>query len=248
MPWFDANCLLGPQAAAPAEAWLDLDATIEALAAVGIDRALVTSAVARDYDPLAGNERLAGELAGRAGLVPCFVVLPPDTGEFPRGDALLAYLAAAGARAVRIYPRLHNFGIGARWTAGLFGPLAEAGIPVLIDATQADWPEVDDVLSRHPALTLIICRPGYRLIRWAWPLLAAHCGLVLETSLWQACGGIEAVVERFGPERLVFGTGLPEAAPGGAVSMITYAQIAPEARAAIAGGTLERLLWDGGRP
>jgi len=220
------------------------------LQAVGIKRALVTSAVARDYDPRAGNERLLEELSlfhksDAPELAPCFVVLPPDTGEFPGGDALLRYLAEAGAQAVRVYPVSHNYGVGGRWTDSLFGPLAEAGVPVLVDVSQITMPELDGLLARHPLLALVLCRPGYRLHRWLWPLLAAHRGLYLETSLWQAHWGIESVVERFGAQRLVFGTGMPDAAPGGAVSMITYAQIADEAKAAIAGQTLAALLWKG---
>ena len=245
LPWFDANCILGPRTAGPAETRLSLAETTDLLSQVGISRALITGCVACDYDPCEGNDRLARELAGHDGLLPCFVVLPPQTGEFPGGDALVRYLHDGGARAVRLYPRQHNYGLGRRWTDPLFAPLAEAGVPVLLDAAESSWPEVDEILSAHPALELVICRPTYRQFRWVAPLLDTHPTLYLETSLWQAHGGIEAIVERFGPQRLLFGSGLPEFAPGGAMALITYARISDDAKAAIGGGTLADLLWTG---
>jgi predicted TIM-barrel fold metal-dependent hydrolase len=246
LPWFDANCLLGPESAAPPETRLGLEETLRLLHEVGVSRALVTSGVARDYDPLEGNARLLREISGSDGLVPCLVVLPPHSGEFPGGDDLLRYLDDARAGAVRIYPGPHNYGLGARWTDDLFGPLAEAGFPVFMDATEASWPEIDGVLTRHPKLHLVVCRPNYRQIRWAAPLFEAHQGLHVETSLWLAHGGIEYAVERFGHERLLFGSGLPHYAPGGAMSPITYARISEEARRAISGENLAALLHAGG--
>ena len=243
LPWFDGNCLLGPRTVSPPGTRLNVAQTVDLLGDVGVSRALVTGAVARDYDPHEGNARLARELSGHAGLAPCFVVLPPQTGEFPGGDDLLRYLADGGARAVRLYPRAHNYGLGARWTDPLLAPLEEAGVPVLLDATEAAWPEIDEILTGHPHLKLVVCRPTYRQFRWSAPLLEAHPTLYLELSLWQAHDGIEAIVERFGPGRLVFGSGLPEFAPGGAMSLVTYARISDEAKAAIAGETLADLLW-----
>ena len=46
---------------------------------------------------------------------------------------------------------------------------------------------------------------------------------------------IEAVCARFGPERIIFGTGLPVREGGGAIAQITYAEVSEEAKAAMAG-------------
>jgi len=50
------------------------------------------------------------------------------------------------------------------------------------------------------------------------------------------------VTERFGPERLVFGTGLPEFDGGGPVSQVMYSRLPREQKALIAGGNLRRML------
>ena len=46
----------------------------------------------------------------------------------------------------------------------------------------------------------------------------------------------------FGAERLIFGTGMPEYAPGPAVTLITYSGLDEEAKRQVAGDNLRRLL------
>ena len=54
--------------------------------------------------------------------------------------------------------------------------------------------------------------------------------------------GPDPAAERFGPHRLIFGTGLPVWDPALPVTGLTYAGLAPDALAAVAGGTLTALL------
>jgi predicted TIM-barrel fold metal-dependent hydrolase len=66
--------------------------------------------------------------------------------------------------------------------------------------------------------------------------------LYVEISGYQGYQAIEAVVGRFGPERLLFGTNIPTFSPGGAIAAVTYADISDDAKSLIAGGNLRRLL------
>jgi predicted TIM-barrel fold metal-dependent hydrolase len=50
------------------------------------------------------------------------------------------------------------------------------------------------------------------------------------------------VLERFGNERLLFGTGLPSCDPGGPIARVYYTHGSDADLAAIAHGNLERLL------
>lgn len=244
--FFDSNCMIGRRSVPRPENNLSNDEILSELARAGIDDALVIHAYAREYDPRVGNDLLASICVDHAHLHPCYVVLPHHTGEMPAGDGLLTYLQDGGARAVRLYPRDHNYGLGERWSGGLLATLEEAGVPVLIDLDQTSWAEIDAVLTAHPALTLVVMRVGYRIDRWVYPLLAVHRGLKLETAFYELHLAIEAVTERFGPERLVFGTGLPVWDAGGAMSPLIYAAIPDDARRKIAGETLRSILWKGG--
>jgi predicted TIM-barrel fold metal-dependent hydrolase len=92
----------------------------------------------------------------------------------------------------------------------------------------------------------VVLRVGYRNDRWLYPLLHTHQGLLLESSLYLPHRGVEVLTERFGAERLIFGTGMPLWDIGAAVSHIMYAAISDAARSRIAGETLQSILWYGG--
>jgi predicted TIM-barrel fold metal-dependent hydrolase len=75
--------------------------------------------------------------------------------------------------------------------------------------------------------------------------MESHANLHLEANTYGAFMGVEGIVRRFGAERLIFGTGLPNYEVGGPMALVAYADISDGDRARIAGGNLERLL---GRP
>ena len=88
----------------------------------------------------------------------------------------------------------------------------------------------------------MLLREAQANFRTLFPLLDRYPNLIVETSYLQAHDGIQLLVERWGAHRLVFGTGLPLWDPGMPVTGLTYAGLAPEAFAAVAGGTLQALL------
>ena len=65
---------------------------------------------------------------------------------------------------------------------------------------------------------------------------------LVEMSYLQGHDAINLMVERWGPHRLVFGTGLPVWDPGLPITGLTYAGLSTEALAAVAGGTLQNLV------
>ncbi|OGG50324.1 MAG: hypothetical protein A3F84_06665 [Candidatus Handelsmanbacteria bacterium RIFCSPLOWO2_12_FULL_64_10] len=243
IPFLDANCMIGRRVAPRPETNLTVEQMVEEMARLGIGRALATHAYAKEYDPKTGNERATEAGLKHPALVPCYVLLPEHTGEMPGGDALIRYLADGGARAARLYPKEHSYGLSETWCGGLFGALAEAGVPALVDFDQTSWPELDGVLDAHPRLNLIVVRTGYRIDRWVYPMLKRHRGLYLETENYVPHGAIEAITERFGAERLVFGSGMPVWDAGGAMSHVLYAAVDEGAKRKIAGENLEGLLW-----
>jgi predicted TIM-barrel fold metal-dependent hydrolase len=239
----DCNLTVGRRSTPRPENDLDVAAILAALDHAGIAGGLAYHAHAREYDPLQGNACLQEIVAATPRLLPCFVVLPPGTGDFPGGEALLRYLETGGARAVRLFPRDHGYVFGETWVGGLLGTLEEAGVPVLIDLDQTDWREIDECLAAHPRLRLVVLRVGYRIDRMVYPLLDEHPGLRLESAFYPLHGGLESMVARFGAGRLVFGTGLPLWDPGAAISHLLYAALPPAAQAEIGALNLEALLW-----
>ena len=243
LAFFDCNCIVGRRSTPRPENNMSVDQLKEELDRSGISRALGTHGYARDYDPATGN-RMMSELAqAHPVFEPCYVILPHFTGEMPEGDALLRYLADGGARAVRLFPLEQNYGLGETWCGPMFRTLEEAGVPVFIDLDQTDWREVDGVLASHPLLNLTLLRVGYRINRWLYPMLHRYRGLRIESGFYTLHRGIETTARRFGPDRILFGTGLPEWNAGAAVGAIHYAEIDNESRRQIAGETLGGMLW-----
>jgi predicted TIM-barrel fold metal-dependent hydrolase len=115
-------------------------------------------------------------------------------------------------------------------------------LPTFIDLDQTDFEAVAAVCQQYSLLPLVLLRVGYRTCRYLYPLLEKHPNLHLDISLFQAHGAIEEVCERFGPDRLLFATGLPVVAPGPAIAQVTYADISEEQKSLLAGGNLSRLL------
>lgn len=237
----DVNAAVGPWPHGDCEA-LDAVALLRRLDALGIDRALVHHTVAATYDPATGNRRLLEELRDRPRLLPCFVLGPLETGEHGDPATLGERLAADGVRAARVLPADHAWSLGGREARLLAQTLADAGLPLLVDLAQTNWDDVDALAARVPSLRIVVCRAGYRELRRLLPLLERHEGIHCDLSYFAAHDGVEEIVARFGPGRLLFGTGTPACEPAGALARLTFAAVSDGEAAAIGAGNASALL------
>ena len=216
---------------------------LEDLARHGIEAALCTHAHCAEYDPVHGNKLLTSLelLSAPVRVERCFTVMPGHTGEIPRGRGLAEYLATGRAAAVRVLPSAHGYSLSDLCARELLETVEAARLPLLVELADTSWAEIDGVLEAHPALRTIVLRVAYREDRRLYALLEKHANLFVETSVYVGHRAIERVVQAFGARRLIFGTGAPLFAPGGAVAPIVYAEISDEDKAAIAGGNLREL-------
>lgn len=245
LDFFDCNCQIGRAGVPVAGGPVTADEIVAALKPMGIRRALVYSALAKELHPCEGNPAVLEEVKG-SGLVPCWVGLPTSTGELGTPAEFVASMKASGVGALRLFPALHSYCL-ADWCIGpLFEQLEESRVPVFVEAAQTNFDHIASALRAFPELRLILVRPAYRSDRFIYPLMEKYEQLCVETSNYASSGGIEGVCRRFGSSRLIFGTAMPFYAPGAAVSPITYAEIDDSDKQAIAGGNLDRLLeWVG---
>ena len=237
----DVNAAIGPWPHGNAPE-LDARSLVAQLDRFGIEQALVHHSTAWLYDPAIGNERVLREIGHEQRLHPCFVLGPLETREFGEPADLPGVLAAANVRAVRVHPRDHGWTLAGVESELLFRTVAQTGLPVFVDLAQTDWQSISALLAREPELRLVVCSVGYRELRVLLPLLERHAGLACDLSYFAAHQGVEVVVRQFGADRLVFGTGMPVAEPGGAVACLAWADLEDASRAAIGAGNAERLL------
>ncbi len=242
MEFFDCNVRIGPVSQPPPVTTPSTCAEIiQQLTEANITKALVYHSWAKEWSPAAGNDKLLEEIADYEQLYPCFVALPAATGE-TLSPRKLTTLAKQLHGAVRLYPRTHGFAL-TRWSCGeLLATLAADEVPLLVDSSETNWRDIQQLLVEHPTLPVIVLGAGYRVDRYVFPLWEQHDNLYLEHNTYKPFWGIEDVCQRFGAQRLIFGTNFPEYTLGSAISPLVYSQLPIADRQCIAADNLRRLL------
>jgi hypothetical protein len=239
----DVNVRVGPSGIHGHLA-LEKSALLAEMDRFGIKAAVVSHFTAEEYDAVEGNRALASEIDNR--LLPAWAVLP---------DAFhIEYLTARNPVAVRLFcaASKHNFS-SASWCSGtLFEYLQQYSVLTLISREDLQiapgfiaWDTLVTLLSNFPRLPVVLLDLGYRSDRYLFPLMERFPRLYFDSSTYAAHRQLEAYVERFGAERIVFGSRLPLYTPGAALAVLLTARIADDAKLAIAGGNLRRLLREG---
>ena len=244
MKWFDANCSYG-RVARPAPRFATTPADLLAeMDWCGIDRALVYHAAVRSASPVTWNPVTARDLESQERLTPAWAVLPTATNELATPETMVAEMRAAGVQALWAFPQEHRYRLDRATFRELFAILEQARIPLF---AKQNLDHLKELLVECPELTVVAVNQGpHSVERCLRPLLDDFPNLYLETSALLVEGLIEEFCERYGPDRLLFGSGYPDQCLGGAYLRLVQADIGEDARAAIAGGNLDRLLgWAG---
>jgi uncharacterized protein len=244
MEFFDCNCWVGlPQNGLlqPAPTPADL---LAAMDQAGVARALAWHVAQRDWSVVDGNQMLADAIAPHADrLCGCWTLLPEATGELPPPPLLVRQMAAANIRAVRVFPARNNYLLRAETVGGYLEEFSRRRVPLILSLEAVPWPNLYDLLKDFPALTAIVADVGlWGPDRYVRPLIERYPNVHLEISQYIVDGGLEAFVSRYGTARLLFGSGFPIRDHGSTMLMLKHAKLDDAARAAIAGGNLQRLL------
>lgn len=245
MPLFDVNAMIGRLPNEPAGGPADTLHT--SLRRTGIHEAIVSHVGAWLHDIGQGNQLLLTELAGHPNLYPCWVAAPDTCGELGGAAQFAASALDAGIVAVRVFPDDHGYRLAGPDLTDVLDAVAEASLPLLVDADQTSWDDIEAVALGHPRLQLVVCTVGYRTMRRIAGVLARTGNVMLDLSYLGAHLALEWLVARFGPERLLFGTGAPRRDPADAVTRLLWSDLDDETVAAIGSGNLHGLIAAPGR-
>ncbi len=208
---------------------------------VGIAAAVVGHTASWLHDPAAGNELVLELVADEPRLSPAWVMLPPHSGETGPVGKFVAAALERGVAAVRLYPADHGYDLAGGDCASMLGALAEAGLPVLLNAGQADWATVETVSTAHPDLSIVVGQVGYRTLRAMAGVLSRTDNVFVGLANLASHCGLEWLVARFGARRLVFGTGALERDPAEAVTRLLWSELDDAAVVAIGAANLRAL-------
>ncbi len=252
MRFFDCNTYLGmptnPRADLPVNMSPSADELLAAMDRAGIERALVWHIAQHDYDALVGNDLLAEAIAPHDRLVGCWTILPTQSGELGDLAGWLSRAADAGVRAFRAFPGAHRYLFRPEVVGDLLAALVAGRWPLLLSmdsglGRNTPWEAAYDVLGEFPELRVIVCDLGaWPGDRWFRPLVDRYPNVYVDLSSYLADGGIEAFVESYGPERLVYGSGFPQCYHGAMMLALAGAEISDADKQAIAAGNMERLI------
>ena len=240
MLWVDCNCAFGKTGRPP----LRYAGTPEELLAemdfCGIDQGLVYHANQRFAAPATWNPILSADIRSHARLHGVWTILPPATGEMPEPEILLQAMRSGTIRAFRAFPQEHHYRLNRHSLGWLYEFMAQRKIPLLV---KENLGQLKELLDECPDLVVVAVNQGpHSLERYLRPLLDQFPALHVESSAYMVDGLIEEFCERYGPARLLFGSGFPDTCSGAALLRLAAADIGAEARAAIAGGNLRRMM------
>lgn len=241
---FDSSCMVGRTCVSEPGFVHTAGELLSVMDEVGIKEALVYHSFGKEYEPAYGNKALAEEIADTSRLHPVWVVEPSWTGEFEDEDQLVKNMLSSGVKAARIFPAadFRNFSLK-KWCSGrLLGALEDKSIPLFIDVGQIEMDTVFELCTDYPKLPIVLASVGYRHNRMLYSLWEKFENLYTELSVYYVHRGIEELVKRFGPQRLLFATSLPYYTPAAAIGMLSYARISDCDKKLIAGDNLRALL------
>jgi len=240
--YWDCNVMVGLPPSGVRVASRDADALLREMDWVGVQGALVYHAVMVYGSPIQGNPLTVEVAAASPRLCATWALLPPATGELPTGPGFFAALRQHDVRALWAFPGEHRYAPNRLTMGSMLDEVAERRIPVLISSGDG-WAPVAQLVEDYPELVVIAVGHGpWGEDRYFRPLLEEYEHLYLDISRYELSGGIAELVRRYGPDRLLYGSGYPRWSMGGPRLMLARAEIDEEARRRIAGGNLRRLL------
>jgi len=207
----------------------------------GVAGALVYHGLAKVYSPQYGNRLLEEELKKSKRLAGCWIVMPHHMGDFPEPLEVVKQMKEKGIVAARILPKTNRYNPDERTIGQLLSAIENAGFPLIVDASEIEFGQLSDILARHPALTVVLQGLSWGMERKLLPVMDEFINLCTDFSTLQSNEMVEIAYERYGADRLIFGSGMPYRSLGAARAFIDYARIPDEAKILIAGGNLMRL-------
>lgn len=240
MEIFDCNCSFGRSPKPPFRYAHSAAELIAEMDFCGIDRALVYHAGQRFGSPGIYNPQLIKDIKDYPRLEPTWAILPSQTGEQSEPANFLKLMKTNGVKILRAFPEEHRYRLDRCTFGELLEALTEKRIPLFIKESVL---AIGDLMKEFPNLTAIAVNQGpHSLERYLRPLIEKYPNLYLDTSYYIVEGLIEEFCKRYGPHRLLFGSGFPDNCSGGSLLRLLQAEISDKAKEAIGGGNLERLL------
>lgn len=190
------------------------------------------------------NGEVAEAVAAGAGrLTGVWCILPTCCGECPPPEKWFADMRRNNIGAITLYPEEHRYELSRLSLGGIMTAAAARRVPVILDFFGEKYDLLYEFMELFPE-TVCIARGAYKFgcDRYLRPLLETYAGFRFAFSGYWVPEGIRDLAEKFGAERLLFGSGFPLLNPGSAMLQLRHSGLNDADVARIAAGNLEKLL------
>lgn len=217
---------------------------LEQLDFCGIEGAVVYHNTMIDVSPEYGNLNIIEEVKKAEGrLFPTWTILPPITDAEFAPEPLFRRMKECGVRMLRAYPERNRYLLNAVTMGELLGEIESARIPLYLSPSTG-WQEIYDVLQQYPKLTVLIHNYGlWSSNRFLYPLLRSYPNVYIESGDMQSAGEMKDICNKFGSEKIVFGSDYPSNHMGGPLAAFFGADISRDDKTNIAHRNIER-IWN----
>jgi len=246
--FLDANCGVGPYYnPSPGHDW-SVAGLLAKMDELGIAEACPFCMMATNYDPWEANEWLLNHVPPSQRIHPVWAVATHYSQEFPPPRELIRRMDAHGVRMLRLllHPIPFHDQLDLPLFVELFDTLDQHRVPLMIDSPdplQFRASDLEPILERWRNLPVILSIPKVvQNERWFYYLWERYDNFYLDMPGYQVLGGIESIVGRFGPHRLIYGSRYPYFTPLQTMLQVIYSDVDESAKRAIAGDTLRSLL------
>lgn len=244
IPVFDANVGVGHQYNRPAP-FDDAAGLLNEMQRHGVGRALIYHVQGESISGLDGNEALAAWADG-------YTQFKLQWTAGPGQDSLaqLQDLFAAGlVDSARINRTLSDSTpVELPFVEWLYGDLLEwlqaAKVPLWISLADTPPTEIMSTLMCFPDLVTVLLGAHYTHALLVQPLLKHLPNAHLELSRYEVQGGVQAMKDEFGVERLIYGSFYPRYAMGPMLYALHHMDLTELELSAICEGNLNRVLGE----
>lgn len=236
------------------------DGLVDLMDKKGIDKAVVSSVHSIFYkNSHAGNEELAGDIRRYPDrLIPLAVLNPKYPGW---EDDLKACVEVLGMRGLRLFPYYHDYKLNDPDALRMIEKAAELSLPIflpmrVVDVRQRHWldttenlefSQIERLVQRFGDGATFVIQEGIYPVKSS-PLFngeeARQRKVFYEMSRLTSLlhKDLPQLLEKVGPRRILFGTGIPFKYPEPAFLKMALLDLDEEARARIFGGNIAELL------
>lgn len=180
------------------------------------------------WNPKQGNDIIRELAKNSSDRIKACYILEPNLGSsvMPEADQLLQKLKEERPLAIKLDPVSKKYRVDNFYCGELLEILNELEMPILFDADQVPgFDYLPSLAKAYPKIKFVILRRGLNESRYIVPLIRKLDNVYFDTSIMIDTGIIEEIVNKYGSDKLLFGSGLPFFEPSGALSMILYARI-----------------------